>query len=109
MTAELDGRDSNWHQFFGEDLLQELLEKSQPKFFPSHCTDSNLNSSQESMVNKLISTVYSGPTIGDIESALTLTGRINENEGWNNSRPMYVIAPLVYIYIYIFLSLNICC
>ncbi|KAJ4779304.1 hypothetical protein LUZ62_063561 [Rhynchospora pubera] len=86
MTAELEGRDSNWHQFFGEEYLKELLEKSQPKFFPSHFADSNINSHQESMVNKLISTVYSGPTIGDIESALSLSGRIRENERWNNPR-----------------------
>jgi hypothetical protein len=29
---------------------------------------------QESMVNKLISTVYSGPTISDVENALSFTG-----------------------------------
>jgi len=29
---------------------------------------------RESMVNKLISTVYSGPTISDIESVLSFTG-----------------------------------
>lgn len=101
MTAELDGRDSsNWHQFFGDDLLKELLEKSQPKFFPLHCSDSDVNACQESMVNKLISTVYSGPTIGDIESALSLSGQVNENERWNSSRPMYVIALLISLHLY---------
>jgi len=34
---------------------------------------------RESMVNKLISTVYSGPTISDIESALSFTGGADQN------------------------------
>ncbi|KAJ3676392.1 hypothetical protein LUZ60_003804 [Juncus effusus] len=88
MTAESDEREANWHQFFGEGLLEELLHKSQPNSSPSYCTNLDGNPHHESMVNKLISTVYSGPTIGDIESALSVTGHTNETERWNISRPI---------------------
>ncbi|CAL4959232.1 unnamed protein product [Urochloa decumbens] len=53
---------------------------------------------RESMVNKLISTVYSGPTISDIESALSFTGaggdqqQIAMDDG-RNSPPPVVFSP----------------
>lgn len=48
---------------------------------------------RESMVNKLISTVYSGPTISDIESALSFTGGGDHQQLQHNSTspPVYVL------------------
>jgi hypothetical protein len=48
---------------------------------------------RDSMLNKLISTVYSGPTISDIESALSFTGGGDvDARNYNNSSagPGYV-------------------
>ena len=49
---------------------------------------------RESMLNKLISTVYSGPTISDIESALSFTGADQaaavDARNYNSAGPVYV-------------------
>uniref|UniRef100_A0ACD5WL89 Uncharacterized protein n=1 Tax=Avena sativa TaxID=4498 RepID=A0ACD5WL89_AVESA len=78
---------------FGEELMRELLDA--PSLVAGGAGADNYSSSsnkdvhgeevereeevpaarrRESMVNKLISTVYSGPTLSDIESALSFTG-----------------------------------
>lgn len=58
---------------------------------------------RESMVNKLISTVYSGPTISDIESALSFTGGDQlltmDNSSATSSIPS---APVYYSYAIIY-------
>ncbi len=82
----------------GEELLREILdeiaavhsnsnsnskeaeEEDEREYFAAAAADEQLQVEapcgrrrRESMVNKLISTVYSGPTISDIESALSFT------------------------------------
>jgi hypothetical protein len=49
---------------------------------------------RESMVNKLISTVYSGPTIRDIESALSFTGGGGDHQQlkYISTSPAYVVV-----------------
>ncbi|KAM0941356.1 putative transcription factor WRKY family [Dioscorea sansibarensis] len=57
----------------GEELVRELLDNESPFFIsPNAMIVDDMN--RESIINKLISTVYSGPTIGDIESALSING-----------------------------------
>jgi hypothetical protein len=61
---------------------------------------------RESMVNKLISTVYSGPTIRDIESALSFTGGDHQQQlKYISTSPAYVVHTHIFlitsIYIYI--------
>lgn len=63
----------------GEELVRELLDNESPFFVSSNATMVD-DMNRESIINKLISTVYSGPTIGDIESALSING----------PRPVYV-------------------
>ncbi|KAL5228799.1 hypothetical protein ABZP36_017064 [Zizania latifolia] len=87
----------------GEELLRELLDETAAAAPPASpmmhskenleeeaAADAYLNGEEgapaaaycrrrrESMVNKLISTVYSGPTISDIESALSFTGAADQ-------------------------------
>lgn len=60
-----------------EDILRELLDDQFPFFLvpKSDASSAQLEkvSSRETVINKLISKVYSGPTLGDIESALGST------------------------------------
>ncbi|KAG8053790.1 hypothetical protein GUJ93_ZPchr0001g32138 [Zizania palustris] len=78
-------------QDVGEELLRELLDEtaaSAPTPSPMMHSKENLEEEaaadaycrrrRESMVSKLISTVYSGPTISDIESALSFTGAADQ-------------------------------
>lgn len=85
---ELDEMEQNWHDGLGEELMRELLDNTTPLFFSPQVAEAEEDSHRESVVNKLISTVYSGPTIGDIESALSLTSQSSDTENQNNSRPM---------------------
>lgn len=83
-------------------LVQQQLEQEEPR------------RRRESMLNKLISTVYSGPTISDIESALSFTGGDQlaaavDARNYNSAGPVYVararrrIDQLIWcIYIYCF-------
>ncbi|KAE8771497.1 putative WRKY transcription factor 49 [Hordeum vulgare] len=84
---------------FGEELMRELLDETAaaapsptPTAAGAGCADNSSSSNKgigddeeeggegpagrrrESMVNRLMSTVYSGPTLSDIESALSFTG-----------------------------------
>ncbi|CAO2181601.1 unnamed protein product [Urochloa humidicola] len=51
-----------------------MMTVSDDDFGDEHEAADGSGRQRESMVNKLISTVYSGPTISDIESALSFTG-----------------------------------
>ncbi|XP_020086058.1 probable WRKY transcription factor 49 [Ananas comosus] len=88
MMDELDEMEQNWHDGLGEELMRELLDNTTPLFFSPQVAEAEEDSHRESVVNKLISTVYSGPTIGDIESALSLTSQSSDTENQNNSRPI---------------------
>ncbi|KAF7108841.1 hypothetical protein CFC21_109227 [Triticum aestivum] len=78
---------------FGEELMRELLDQTTtaPSATPTAAGAASADNSsssdkgigdeeegavgrRESMVNRLMSTVYSGPTLSDIESALSFTG-----------------------------------
>ncbi|XP_062232391.1 probable WRKY transcription factor 49 [Phragmites australis] len=66
-----------WHNNdFGEELMSELLDETAavPPMHTEGNEEEGPRRRRESMVNKLISTVYSGPTISDIESTLSFTG-----------------------------------
>ncbi|KAL6853991.1 hypothetical protein ACP4OV_020020 [Aristida adscensionis] len=73
-----------WHGDLGVELMSELLGETAAAAAaaapPIHRERGEEQEEEgpwgrrESMVNKLISTVYSGPTISDIESALSFTG-----------------------------------
>ncbi|RZS02830.1 hypothetical protein BHM03_00032918 [Ensete ventricosum] len=54
-------------------IMRELREEKCPQFISPEAAESQRDARHESVVNKLIAAVYSGPTIGDVESALTLT------------------------------------
>ncbi|TVU37038.1 hypothetical protein EJB05_19005 [Eragrostis curvula] len=79
-AAVLEMSNKYWHQDFGEELLMsELLDNTSAAAPPPVSKGDDDDGEgprrrRESMVNKLISTVYSGPTISDIESALSFTG-----------------------------------
>ncbi|KAJ9545262.1 hypothetical protein OSB04_024969 [Centaurea solstitialis] len=76
----------NWPQGFQDDLLCELLNEESPFLFVTPDISSDTNS-----INDLISSLYSGPTISDIETALLASNastpslsslaRISEMEG----------------------------
>lgn len=76
--------EANWFDDFDFnsqlEIIQELQEDNQPQFIVSpdqQVAESKLlDEPYVSIINKLNSTVYSGPTIGDIESALSVTNAI---------------------------------
>ncbi|XP_065048126.1 probable WRKY transcription factor 49 [Musa acuminata AAA Group] len=67
-TEEPDEADINWLDSSAGELMRELLEEDDDDE-----TSATFISHESSIVNKLISTVYSGPTIRDVESALSTT------------------------------------
>ncbi|OVA17832.1 DNA-binding WRKY [Macleaya cordata] len=69
-----------------EELVRELLDNESPFFvLPEISTESECShSSEPPLINSLSSNVYSGPTIEDIETALSLTNQ-NTNESANQS------------------------
>lgn len=63
-----------WSDVSEEELVRELLDDQSPFFvLPEKTTEPKTNAFNEDAINRLISTVYSGPTIGDIENALSVT------------------------------------
>ncbi|KAE8099368.1 hypothetical protein FH972_017357 [Carpinus fangiana] len=70
-----------WSDGSSEDeLVRELLDNHSPFFvLPEKTTEPDKTSGlDEEAINRLISAVYSGPTIGDIDSALSVTPRKND-------------------------------
>ncbi|URE20807.1 WRKY [Musa troglodytarum] len=72
-TEEPDATEINWLDSSAGELMRELLEDEDDD--DDDETSPTFISHQSSIVNKLISTVYSGPTIRDVESALSTTLR----------------------------------
>ncbi|RRT49722.1 hypothetical protein B296_00045191 [Ensete ventricosum] len=71
-------------------IMRELREEKCPQFISPEAAESQRDARHESVVNKLIAAVYSGPTIGDVESALTLTTFPSGDSGGRCScRPTY--------------------
>ncbi|KAG1337860.1 putative WRKY transcription factor 49 [Cocos nucifera] len=69
---EVDESEANWFDGSVEELIHELLDDESPLFVPPEVPESQQAASQKSVINKLISSVYSGPTIGDIQRALSM-------------------------------------
>lgn len=76
------------------DLVDEAAVSSSPVQQQEHEEEEEPRRRRESMLNKLISTVYSGPTISDIESALSFTGADQaaavDARNYNSAGPVYV-------------------
>ncbi|KAA8516412.1 hypothetical protein F0562_016705 [Nyssa sinensis] len=65
---------TTWSDGSEDELVRELLDDVSPFFvLPQETTESKLTTANESTLNRLLSTVYSGPTIEDIDSALSVT------------------------------------
>lgn len=66
---------SNWSEGSEKDeLLRELFDDESPLLMLPEETITNISdSSKEQAFNKFISNIYSGPTILDIENALSVT------------------------------------
>ncbi|KAK4583638.1 hypothetical protein RGQ29_026391 [Quercus rubra] len=64
-----------WSDGLEDELVRELLDNQSPFFvLPESTTELKTSSPfDEETINRFISTVYSGPTIGDIENALSVT------------------------------------
>lgn len=69
-----------------EELVRELLDDDYPLFaLPEQEAQSRAGPSDEETIKTLISTVYSGPTIQDIESALFFSSQSKpqkEDHSW---------------------------
>ncbi|CAL9057732.1 unnamed protein product [Musa banksii] len=63
------------------EIMRELQEDTSSQFISSEVAESQSVAQQESIINKLISAAYSGPTISDIESALSLTFQSGDSSG----------------------------
>nr|WKJ30363.1 WRKY49 [Lilium pumilum] len=87
--VEVDEAGTNWLDESGEELVRELLDNRSPLFILPQAAEPEPDSpSRESIINKLISTVYSGPTISDIESVLSANFRNGERNVWSASTPI---------------------
>lgn len=87
---EVGESEANWLDSLGEELVRELLDDNIPVFVSPKVKEPEPDTSSESMINKLNSTVHSGPTSGDIQSAQPVTFQSGESDGHGGSRPMYV-------------------
>lgn len=70
---EVDESEAGWFDGSVEELIHELLDDQSPLFLRPEVPEPQEAASQKSVINKLISSVYSGPTIGDIQSALSMS------------------------------------
>lgn len=77
-----------WSDGSEDELVRELLDNQSPFFvIPSENTNESKTSPlNEEALNRLISTVYSGPTIGDIENALSVTTRTDQHQQLSQAR-----------------------
>lgn len=89
------------------EIMRELQEDTSSQFISSEVAESQSVAQQESIINKLISAVYSGPTISDIESALSLTFQSGDSGGRCSARPMYFPEPFLLHLVYLCFSLMI--
>ena len=70
---------TNWPDSFEEELVRELLDNESPFFvLPEENVDQypKMSVSNKEGLNRFIQNVYSGPTIHDIEAALSVTSGI---------------------------------
>lgn len=80
---------TNWSDIWSEedeDLVKELLDDGSPLLMlpTEEVTETNISaSSNDQAFNRFISNIYSGPTISDIENALSVT---NQKEQFSSAR-----------------------
>ncbi|URE24813.1 WRKY [Musa troglodytarum] len=74
-------------------IMRELREEKSLRFISPEAAESKRDARHESVVNRLIAAVYSGPTIGDVESALTLTTFTNGDAAGRCSSRSTVCPP----------------
>ncbi|KAJ4823505.1 hypothetical protein Tsubulata_045007 [Turnera subulata] len=83
---------ATWWEYGSEDdheLVRELLDDESPFFLsPEETLMESLSagSEDEQAINQLLSTVYSGPTIQDIENALSVTSREEQSQLGSQTR-----------------------
>nr|AEK12776.1 WRKY32 [(Populus tomentosa x Populus bolleana) x Populus tomentosa] len=81
-------KSSTWFDHESEDeLVRELLDDESPFFFlPKEKNQSKPSPANEQTINQLISKVYSGPTIQDIENALSMSSREDQSQAVSQAR-----------------------
>ncbi|CAL9056947.1 unnamed protein product [Musa banksii] len=83
---EVEGTEVNWFDDFycsQLELLRELQAQESPRFM-----ESQPDAPHESVIDKLISALYSNPAIGDVESAVSVTFQNGDSHGRCNSQPI---------------------
>ena len=90
-------KSSSWFDHESEDeLVRELLDDESPFFFlPKEKNQSKPSPANEQTINQLISKVYSGPTIQDIEDALSMSSREDQSQAVSQARfEVWINSPL---------------
>jgi len=88
---EVDETEISWLQELDDELSKGLLDIDAPPLVFSPVQSEANAPHESSLMNKLISTVYSGPTISDIEIALAMTyqsSSTSETQGRSGAQPM---------------------
>lgn len=85
-----DRQSTPWSDWSADELVGELLDNESPLFIiPQVAQASNsysYDSNHSHVYNNLISSVYSGPTMEDIESALSVTKYRYQSDDISQSR-----------------------
>ena len=80
-------KSSAWFDESEDELVRELLDDESPFFFlPEEKNQSTPSPTNERTVNQFISKVYSGPSIQDIEDALSMTSRKDQSLAVSQAR-----------------------
>ncbi|XWS55646.1 hypothetical protein CRYUN_Cryun09bG0019000 [Craigia yunnanensis] len=80
-------QNDDWFDGSEDELVRELLDDESPFFFlPQETIQAKSKTSQEEATKRLISTVYSGPRIEDIETALSVTTWKDQSQGQQQTR-----------------------
>ncbi|KAJ6747079.1 WRKY TRANSCRIPTION FACTOR PROTEIN 1-RELATED [Salix koriyanagi] len=80
-------KSSAWFDESEDELVRELLDDESPFFFlPEEKNQSTPSPTTEQTINQFISKVYSGPSIQDIEDALSMTSRKDQSQAVSQAR-----------------------
>ncbi|KAF8397462.1 hypothetical protein HHK36_016379 [Tetracentron sinense] len=75
----MEAFEANWSDGLEDELVRELLDNESPLFvLPPETNEPEPSLLPVPMFNRLVPTIYSGPTIEDIENALSATNGSNE-------------------------------
>ena len=83
---------ASWSDGSEDDLVRELLDDGSPLLIlPEEATEPNTraSSSDDQAINSFISNIYSGPTITDIENALSVTNQREHFQRLSSARYVY--------------------